>query len=141
MDRMDTALREFFADTAAPRGLARRLVGRLAGGPPTLEALAGRFRIEATDRGVLRLYPRRGVAAASARAQPGDAGAGGVPVHAHRLPARLRARAARRRAEPRGLRLDPRRAERGLPAVPRLPAGRGGLVRRRRRRKVVGCRR
>src|SRR5260370_8846894 len=69
MDRMDTALREFFADTAAPRGLARRLVGRLAGGPPTLEALAGRFRIEATDRGVLRLYPGRGVAAASARAQ------------------------------------------------------------------------
>src|SRR5712692_2726134 len=67
MDRMDTALREFFADTAAPRGLARRLVGRLAGGPPTLEALAGRFRIEATDRGVLRLYPGRGVAAASAR--------------------------------------------------------------------------
>src|SRR5260370_16636802 len=69
MDRMDTALREFFADTAAPRGLARRLVGGLAGGPPTLEALAGRCRIEATDRGVLRLYPGRGVAAASARAQ------------------------------------------------------------------------
>src|SRR3989442_15931109 len=69
MDRMDTALREFFADTAAPRGLARRLVGRLAAGPPTLAALAGRFRIEATDRGVLRLYPGRGVAAASARAQ------------------------------------------------------------------------
>lgn len=69
MDRMDTALREFFADTPAPRGLARRLVGRLAGGPPTLAALTGRFRIEATDRGVLRLYPGRGVAAASARAQ------------------------------------------------------------------------
>ncbi len=69
MDRMDTALREFFADAAAPRGLARRLVGRLAGGPPTLAALTGRFRIEATDRGVLRLYPGRGVAAASARAQ------------------------------------------------------------------------
>src|SRR5712691_2034076 len=69
MDRMDTALREFFADAAAPRGLARRLVGRLAGGPPTLAALTGRFRIEANDRGVLRLYPGRGVAAASARAQ------------------------------------------------------------------------
>ena len=66
---MDTALREFFADAGAPRGLARRLVAGLAAGSPTLETLAGRFRIEATDRGVARLSLGRGVAAASARAR------------------------------------------------------------------------
>jgi O-6-methylguanine DNA methyltransferase len=69
MDRMDTALREFFADAVVLGGRARRLVPRLAGGPLTLEKLAGRFRIEATDRGVARLYPGRGVLAASARAR------------------------------------------------------------------------
>ena len=66
---MDTAFREFFAAAVAHRGRARHLVPRLADGPLTLEALAGRFRIEATERGVARLYPGRGVAAASARAR------------------------------------------------------------------------
>jgi O-6-methylguanine DNA methyltransferase len=69
MDRMDTALREFFGDAVVLGGRARRLVPRLAGGPVTLEELAGRFRIEATDRGVTRLYPGRGVLAESARAR------------------------------------------------------------------------
>ncbi len=246
MDRMDTTLREFFGDAVVSGGRARRLVPRLAGGPATLEKLAGRFRIEATDRGVARLYPGRGVLAASARARRhaaqaveeldeylagrraffsvdvdlagvapfqarvlaeagripfgetesyaelarrigrpraaravGNAlGANPVPVivpchrvirgdgswghyafggemktrllaldedaparprardararrlrvDAHRLPARLPARAARRRGEPRRLRLRSRCAERGVPAVPCLPAGRRSLT-------------
>ncbi|PYN62043.1 MAG: cysteine methyltransferase [Candidatus Rokuibacteriota bacterium] len=69
MDRMDTALREFFGDAVVLGGRAHRLVPRLVGGPVTLEKLAGRFRIEATDRGVTRLYPGRGVLAESARAR------------------------------------------------------------------------
>ncbi len=69
MDPVDVALREFFADPIAPRGLVRRLASRLAAGPLTLEALAGRFRIEATDRGVARLAPGRGGGAPSARAR------------------------------------------------------------------------
>jgi methylated-DNA-[protein]-cysteine S-methyltransferase len=69
MDRMDTALREFFAETTAPRDLARRLARRRPAAPPTLEDLAGRFRIEATDHGVVRLYPGRGIGAASGRAR------------------------------------------------------------------------
>jgi len=60
MNRMDTALRDFFADAVAPAGLVRRLVPRLTDGPPGLEALANRFRIEATDRGVARLLLGRG---------------------------------------------------------------------------------
>jgi len=66
---MDTALRDFFADAVAPAGLVRRLVPRLTDGPPGLEALANRFRIEATDRGVARLLLGRGVAAVSPRAR------------------------------------------------------------------------
>src|SRR2546422_867070 len=54
---------------AAPAGLVRRLVPRLTDGPPGLEALANRFRIEATDRGVARLLLGRGVAAVSPRAR------------------------------------------------------------------------
>ena len=69
MNRMDTALRDFFADAVAPAGLVRRLVPRLTDGPPGLEALANRFRIEATDRGVARLLLGRGVAAVSPRAR------------------------------------------------------------------------
>ncbi len=69
MDRMDSMLREFFSEAIVPRGLTRRLVPKLAEGPRTLEALAGRFRIEATERGVSRLRPGRGVGADSARAR------------------------------------------------------------------------
>ena len=66
---MDTALREFFTEAIAPRDEVRRLLPKLAAGPPTLEALADRFRIEATDRGVSRLRPGRGVGADSAHAR------------------------------------------------------------------------
>jgi O-6-methylguanine DNA methyltransferase len=69
MDTLDTTLREFFAEAIAPAARARRLVARRAAAPLTLEAQAGRFRIEATDRGVARLFPGRGVGAASARAR------------------------------------------------------------------------
>ena len=69
MDRMDDRLREFFSEAIVPRGLTRRLVRRLARGPLTLEALAGRFRIEATARGVSRLHPGSGIGADSARAR------------------------------------------------------------------------
>ncbi len=67
MNRTDDVLREFFTKAIAPRGLTRRLVPKLAKGPLTLEALAGRFRIEATELGVSRLRPGRGVGAGSAR--------------------------------------------------------------------------
>ena len=69
MDRTDTALREFFTQAIAPHSVTRRLVPRLARGPLTLEALADRFRIEATERGVSRLRPGCGIGAGSARAQ------------------------------------------------------------------------
>ena len=69
MDRMDDMLREFFSEAIVPPGLTRRLVPRLAPGPLTLEALARRFRIEATDLGVSRLRPGRGVGADSPRAR------------------------------------------------------------------------
>jgi methylated-DNA-[protein]-cysteine S-methyltransferase len=88
MDAMDTALRQFFAAAVAPPARARRLVARRAEEPATLEALAGRFRIEATDRGVARLYPGRGVGAASARARR----------HAEQALAELREYLAGRRA-------------------------------------------
>src|SRR5207253_2200589 len=65
MNRMDTTLREFFADAVAPPARVRRLVPRLTDGPPALEALADRFRVEASDRGVTRLLPGRGVGAVS----------------------------------------------------------------------------
>src|SRR2546430_17124915 len=69
MSRRDAPRRLFSGAAAAPAGLVRRLVPRLTDGPPGLEALAGRFRIEATDRGVARLLLGRGVAAVSSRAR------------------------------------------------------------------------
>ncbi len=59
MDDIDERLRQFFASPASAP-LASRMVraARVAGAP--LEALASRFRIEATDRGVVRLTLARG---------------------------------------------------------------------------------
>jgi O-6-methylguanine DNA methyltransferase len=66
---LDLKLREFFTDAITPRrGLARVRPG-LGARPEELEALADRFRIEATDRGVARLRPGRGVGAASRHAR------------------------------------------------------------------------
>src|SRR3989338_1045135 len=79
MDRMDARLKEFFSEAIVPRGLTRRLVRRLARGPLTLEALAGRFRIEATARGVSRLHPGSGIGADSARGRGPPRGAASAP--------------------------------------------------------------
>jgi O-6-methylguanine DNA methyltransferase len=68
MDRIDEALRDFFT-AAAPRGLAARVRATLRARPPGLEALAAKFRIEATERGVARLRPGRGVGGPSAAAR------------------------------------------------------------------------
>src|SRR2546422_6797945 len=68
MDRLDVMLEEFFAPEA-PRDLASRLLGGLRAKRVGLEALADRFRIEATERGVARLRPGRGDHGASARAR------------------------------------------------------------------------
>ncbi len=68
MDRIDVMLEEFFAPEA-PRDLASRLLGGLRAKRVELEALADRFRIEATERGVARLRPGRGDHGASARAR------------------------------------------------------------------------
>src|SRR5216683_2939152 len=68
MDRIDVMLEEFFAPEA-PRDLASRLLGGLRAKRVELEALADRFRIEATERGVARLRPGRGNHGASARAR------------------------------------------------------------------------
>src|SRR3989449_7459593 len=68
MDRLDVVLEEFFAPEA-PRDLASRLLGGLRAKRVGLEALADRFRIEATERGVARLRPGRGNHGASARAR------------------------------------------------------------------------
>src|SRR2546425_11681520 len=68
MDRIDVMLEEFFAPEA-PRDLASRLLGGLRARRVELEALADRFRIEATERGVARLRPGRGNHGASARAR------------------------------------------------------------------------
>jgi O-6-methylguanine DNA methyltransferase len=66
MDALDTRLKTFFAPATPPR-LARRVLGRL--GPPSdLSALAARFAIEASDRGVRRLAYGRGRDAAATRA-------------------------------------------------------------------------
>jgi len=66
MDALDTRLKTFFAPATPPR-LARRVLGRL--GPPSdLSALAPRFAIEASDRGVRRLAYGRGRDAAATRA-------------------------------------------------------------------------
>src|SRR2546422_9329517 len=86
MDRIDVMLEEFFAPEA-PRDLASRLLGGSRAKRVDLEALADRFRIEATERGVARLRPGRGVHGASARAR----------VHAERARRELREYLAGRR--------------------------------------------
>src|SRR3989442_12476812 len=68
MKRLDVMLEEFCA-AEAPRDLASRLLGGLRAKRVELEALADRFRIEATERGVARLRPGRGNHGASARAR------------------------------------------------------------------------
>jgi O-6-methylguanine DNA methyltransferase len=66
MDALDTRLKTFFTPATPPR-LAQRVLGRL--GPPSdLAALAPRFAIEASDRGVRRLAYGRGRDAAATRA-------------------------------------------------------------------------
>src|SRR2546428_8008819 len=59
MDRIDVVLQEFFAP-AAPRDLSSRILGGLRARRAELEGLADRFRIEATERGVVRLRPGPG---------------------------------------------------------------------------------
>jgi len=68
MDRIDTMLQEFFKPDAPPK-LSERLLGSLKTRSASLEKLAYRFRIDATERGVSRLYPGRGDHGASARAR------------------------------------------------------------------------
>jgi len=68
MDRIDTLLSEFFKPDAPPK-LSERLLGALTTRPACLEKLADRFRIDATERGVARLYPGRGDHGSSARAR------------------------------------------------------------------------
>jgi len=68
MDRIDAMLEEFFKPDAPPR-LSKRLLGSLKTRPTGLEKLADRFRIDATERGVVRLHPGRGDHGASARAR------------------------------------------------------------------------
>ncbi len=68
MDRLDTMLEEFFKPDAPPR-LSERLLGNLKTRSAGLEKLADRFRIDATDRGVVRLYPGTGDHGATARAR------------------------------------------------------------------------
>jgi len=68
MDRIDTLLSEFFKPDAPPK-LSERLLGALKTRPAGLEKLADRFRIDATERGVARLYPGRGDHGSSARAR------------------------------------------------------------------------
>ncbi|PYN16373.1 MAG: cysteine methyltransferase [Candidatus Rokuibacteriota bacterium] len=68
MDRIDTMLEEFFAPEAPPR-LSARLLGALRTKRADLDALAEKFRIEATERGVFRLQLGRGSHGASARAR------------------------------------------------------------------------
>lgn len=54
MDRIDRTLKEYFSP-AAPAGLITRVVRRLGAPPASLEPLAERFEIEATERGVARI--------------------------------------------------------------------------------------
>src|SRR5882724_7286229 len=68
MDRIDRMLEEFFAPEA-PRALTSRVLRALRAERVDLEGLAGKFRIEATDRGVMRLHPGRGFHGPSARAR------------------------------------------------------------------------
>ena len=68
MDRIDGMLEEFFAPEA-PRALTSRVRRALRAERAGLEKLVGKFRIEASDRGVVRLYPGRGFHGPSARAR------------------------------------------------------------------------
>jgi methylated-DNA-[protein]-cysteine S-methyltransferase len=68
MDRIDGMLEEFFAPEA-PRALASRVRRALRAQRVGLEGLAGKFRIEASDRGVVRLRPGRGFDGPSTRAR------------------------------------------------------------------------
>ena len=54
MDRIDDTLKQYFAP-AAPSDLAGRVLRGLDRGAATLESLAARFEIEATERGVCRV--------------------------------------------------------------------------------------
>src|SRR5439155_1279908 len=78
MDRIDTMLEEFFAPEAPPR-LSARLLGALRTKRADLDALAEKFRIEATERGVFRLQLGRGSHGASARARAHAERARGAP--------------------------------------------------------------
>ena len=68
MDRIDAMLEEFFAPEA-PRALTSRVRRALRAERAGLEKLVGKFRIEASDRGVVRLYPGRGFHGPSAQAR------------------------------------------------------------------------
>ena len=59
MDRTDAMLREMFA-VRTPAGLGRRLQAALREEPRALDALIGRFHVEASERGVARLAYGRG---------------------------------------------------------------------------------
>jgi methylated-DNA-[protein]-cysteine S-methyltransferase len=54
MDWIDDALTEYFAAATAPAGVARRLASRRAV-PATLDALADRLEVAASERGVVRV--------------------------------------------------------------------------------------
>jgi len=68
MDRIDEMLEDFFAPEA-PRTLASRVLRALRAERIGVEKLAGKFRIEASERGVVRLHPGRGFHGHSARAR------------------------------------------------------------------------
>lgn len=68
MDRIDAMLQEFFAPEA-PRALVSRVRRFLRAERVGLEKLVGKFRIEASDRGVVHLCPGRGFHGPSARAR------------------------------------------------------------------------
>jgi O-6-methylguanine DNA methyltransferase len=68
MDRIDGMLEEFFAPEA-PRALASRVLQALRAERAGVEKLVGKFRIEASERGVVRLHPGRGFHGPSAEAR------------------------------------------------------------------------
>ena len=68
MDRIDGMLEGFFAPEA-PRALASRVLRALRAERVGLEKLVGKFQIEASERGVVRLHPGRGFHGPSAQAR------------------------------------------------------------------------
>src|SRR2546425_12497338 len=89
MDRIDVVLQEFFAPEA-PRDLSSRILGGLRARRAELEGLADRFRIEATERGVVRLRPGRGNHGGAPPAPPPSRPAPpGAPAKPARRPAVL----------------------------------------------------